>query len=281
MAIALFVVVAGAFVYGYSYWKVGTKKLHGKLEKFRLPISPTTYDVREIESLPLPVQRYFRAVLNDDQPIVSAARITQIGQFNRGEKKAKWNPFSASQVVITHRPGFDWDARITISPGLHVFVHDAYVAGNGVLHAELLGLVTLADLGETPEIAQGELMRFLVEAAWYPTALLPSQGVLWEAIDDMSARATLTDGVTTVSLNFFFDSDGYISEVRAPARYRIVSGTLDAKPWQCRFWRYEIRDGMRIPLEGEVAWELTEGSWPYWRARITDISYDFARYPNS
>lgn len=33
---------------------------------------------------------------------------------------------------------------------------------------------------------------------------------------------------------------------------------------------------MRVPLAGEVAWELPEGLWPYWRARATEISYEFA-----
>ena len=44
-------------------------------------------------------------------------------------------------------------------------------------------------LGALGEVAQGELMRFFAEAAWYPTALLPSQGVRWQAVDDTSARA--------------------------------------------------------------------------------------------
>jgi hypothetical protein len=40
----------------------------------------------------------------------------------------------------------------------------------------------------TGEIAEGQLMGFFAEAAWYPTALLPGQGVRWEAVDDSSAR---------------------------------------------------------------------------------------------
>ena len=40
-------------------------------------------------------------------------------------------------------------------------------------------------------------MRFF--AAWYPTALLPRQGVRWEAVDDRSARATLEEGDVTLT----------------------------------------------------------------------------------
>ena len=71
-------------------------------------------------------------------------------------------------------------------------VRDAYVAGRGILVAKLFGLLTVADQQNTPEMAQGELIRFFAEGTWYPTALLPSQGVVWEAIDDTRAAATLT-----------------------------------------------------------------------------------------
>ena len=75
----------------------------------------------------------------------------------------------------------------------------------------------------------------------------------------MAARATLTDGVTSVALDFHFDAEGLISSVRAATRYRMVNGALVATPWQGRFWSYTVRDGIGIPLEGEVAWELPEG----------------------
>jgi len=29
----------------------------------------------------------------------------------------------------------------------------------------------------------------------------------------------------------------------------MVVGTTVSVPWQCQFWNYEIRDGMRVPLE--------------------------------
>jgi hypothetical protein len=46
-------------------------------------------------------------------------------------------------------------------------------------------------------------MRFLAEAPWYPTTLLPGQGVRWKAIDDSTASATIQDGDTRVTLDDF------------------------------------------------------------------------------
>jgi len=121
------------------------------------------------------------------------------------------------------------------------------------------------------------LLRFFAESAWYPTALLPSQGVAWEAIDDTQARATLTDGATTVKLVAQFDAQGLICSVRSDERYREVEGKQIATPWQGRFWYYERRDGILVPLEGEVAWLLSDGAKPYWRGRIDHIEYEYAR----
>lgn len=274
--VALVFVITAAILYGANRWQSDTRELQTKMEGTRVPINPKSYEPRELEGLPIAVQRYFRAVLKEGQPLIAAVILEQIGTFNMSETGEQWKPFKSTQRVITRRPGFVWDARIRMAPALNAFVHDAYVAGEGILTAKLFGLLTVMKQPGTPELAQGELMRFFAEAAWYPTALLPSQGVVWEAIDDTQARATLTDRTTTVKLVFQFDDKGLIGSVSSDGRYREVNGELVATPWQGRFWDYEIRNGMMIPLKGEVAWLLPEGRKPYWRGRILRIVYEYA-----
>lgn len=273
----LVVVVLATVLYGEFHWKSGTRELRDRLEAARLPIEPKVFDRRELDRVPAPVQRYFRAVLQDGQPIVAAVNMAHTGTFNMSEEAEQWKPFTSNQRVVTRRPGFDWDGRVAMMPSLRVYVHDAYVAGEGILHAAVLGLLSMVNLRDTGEAAKGELMRFFAEAAWYPTALLPSQGALWDAVDDHSARATLKDGDVTLTLLFHFDEDGTIDTVRADARGRTVGSTVVPTPWHGRFWNYAIRDGMRVPLDGEVAWLLPEGAKPYWRGHITQLSYEFAQ----
>jgi hypothetical protein len=262
-----------AAIYSSYRWQSDTDRLRAKLTNGRRTIKPQIYDQKEIEGLPEPVQRFFKTVLQDGQAIVAAVKLSQQGQFNLNETEVKWNPFTATQLVTTQRLGFDWDARIQMALGLNAFVHDTYLLGEGSLHASLLGLFTVAKMHGTPENNQGELLRFFAEATWYPTALLPSQGVRWEAIDDTSARATLTDGATTVSLVFQFNAEGAIATMRTEARYR---DKLTAMPWSGRFWEYSVRNGMLIPLEGEVGWEYPEGTRLYFKGRVTEINYEFA-----
>jgi len=60
-------------------------KLRAKLASGRRIIKPKIYDQKEIEGLPVPVQRFFRTVLKDGQPIVAAVKVVHQGQFNMGE----------------------------------------------------------------------------------------------------------------------------------------------------------------------------------------------------
>ena len=268
--------MVAALGYGAYRWQAETNAMHARLDAGRLPIRPTVYHASELIGLPAPVQRYFRAALTEGQPMIAAVRIAHTGTFNMSLTERQWKPFSSTQRVITQRPGFDWEARIAVMPGPRALVHDAYISGEGMLHASLFGLATVAEQRGTPEMAQGELLRWFAEAAWYPTALLPSQGVRWAAVDDTSATATMQDGATSVTLLFRFNENGLIDSVRAEARGALIDGASVPTPWEGRWSRYELRDGMRVPIEGEVAWMLPAGSWPYWRGRTTSIAYEFA-----
>jgi len=113
----------------------------------------------------------------------------------------------------------------------------------------------------------GDLQRYLAEALWSPHALQRRE-VTWEAIDDHSARATLSDRGTVVSLVFEFASDHTVTRVWTPARAREVNGTFVPTPWEvsCRDWA--LRHGTLVPTYCEVSWRLDSGLFTYWKGRI-------------
>lgn len=272
------IAVAGVTLkaYGAWRWRENAKTLLARLDSSRSSKSSAPYSSREMEGLPSSVQRYFRAVLKEGQPMVMAVTLTQSGTFNMNEAEPSWKAFTASQRVTTSRPGFVWDACILMFPGISVFVHDAYIAGEGILHASFLGVYSLADAKGGRDAALGELMRYLPEAAWYPTALLPRNGIIWEAIDDNAARATISDGEWHVTMTFRFNSEGLIDTVYSDGRSRLVGKRVETMPWQGRFKNYEERNGMKIPLYGEVEWLTPEGPKPYFRGTLTSIAYELS-----
>jgi hypothetical protein len=266
----------GLIAFGDSRWRASTQAQTALLEAARVPAYAglnKLYDAREIDALPAPVQRYFRAVLKDGQPLIAAATFELAGTINMSASGGEqWKPFTSWQRAVVDRPGFLWNGRVVMFPGLAAHVHDSYIAGVGRLHAALLGLFSVAEVQGGGEIARGELMRYFAEAIWYPTALLPSQGVHWEAVDDRSANATLVDGPITLTLLFRFDQGGLITSVHADARGSGVGKDMVMLPWECSASNYQWRDGMLVPTRGEAA----KGGKSYFVGDLTSLVYEFS-----
>ena len=282
LVLCLLVVVAvGLCAYGSTRWSDTTRTLISRIDAARVDENapspfPPRYDSRELEGLPAPVQRYFRAVLKDGQPIIAAVALELAGTINLSATGEQWKPFTSRQRVVTRNPGFLWDAQVSMFPGVAVRVVDSYIAGEGLLHAAILGLFTVAEVSGGGEIARGEFMRFFAEAAWYPTALLPSQGVRWEAVDDRCANATVVDGPLTLALLFRFNDAGLIDSFRAEARGAGVGKEMVMIPWEGSWSNSQTRDGMTVPFTGEVAWVRPQGRKPYFLGTVTSLTYEFS-----
>jgi hypothetical protein len=265
----------GLVVHGSRRWTEASRSLTARLEAGRVSTPSLRYDSGELEGLPAPVQRYFRAVLKEGQPIIAGATIEVAGTFNLSVTGEHWKAFTSRQRIVTRQPGFLWDARVFVLPGVAVRIVDGYIAGEGLLRAAVLGLFTVADIHGGGEIARGELMRFFAEMAWYPTALLPSQGVRWDALDEASANATIVDGPLTLSLLFRFNDAGLIESARAEARGAMVGKEMVMVPWEGSWSNYQSRDGMIVPITGEAAWLRPEGRKPYFHGSVTATIYEF------
>ena len=230
-----------------------------------------TVSFKDFDRLPVPVAAYFRFALKEGQARIRTAKIHHEGEFHLNDK---WIPFDSTQDFSAHPAGFVWDATMKMNPFLNVSVRDSYLMGRGAMSAQILSFVTMMDAHDDARLDAGSLMRYLAELAWLPTALLPSANLKWTAIDDRRALATLSDGATTVALEFGFNPNGEISDFFAPSRIYSLEGESKAFPWAGRLWNYHERNGMRIPLEGEVSWRMPHGSEPYYRGKIVDIQYD-------
>ena len=66
-----------------------------------------------------------------------------------------------------------------------------------------------------------------------------------------------------------------MASVHAEARGRTVQGRSVPTPWEGRWSHHAEREGMRVPLSGEVAWITPQGRRPYWRGTITSLQFDF------
>ena len=264
-------VVAGAALVpylGYRKWSWETERRVQALHE--LADRPQRRE-RTPTDLPEPVADYFDTVLEDERPI-GRVRLSQVGKLRTGDASSPWRPFTATHHVTTNPPGFLWDARVEFVPFVPVRVRDTYCGGDGAGEVALFGLLSLGASEASPELNEAELMRYLAEAVWYPTALRPETGVEWTAVDAETAEATLEHGGASATLTFTFE-DGLVRRVHADARYRSVDDGFEPTPWTGRWDDYELRHGVRVPTTGDVIWHLDDGDLHAWRGRLRHVEY--------
>ena len=229
-----------------------------------------------VDSVPAPVARYLRLALPRARPI-QRVRMRQVGSLRAAVDSERWMAFAAEHTVVPAATGFVWNARVRIGPLLHVGVRDTLIAGSGSGQVNLLSAFPVSADGGSPEMTSGSLHRYLAEAVWYPTALLPSPNLRWTAIDGSKALATLTHHGTAVSLEFRFAASGAVSGIYTPQRWGTFAEGYRQAPWEGHFRDYRERDGIVVPTEGDVGWYV-DGEWrAVWQGRITAFEVTPAR----
>jgi hypothetical protein len=227
--------------------------------------------ITDLDSLPEPVSRYLRMAV---PPTASQrlVRMSQMGTLRTDVSSDRWMPFEAQQLVAPYAIGFLWNARVTLAPLLHVRVRDGFIDGEGSGQVSLFSAFTVSSDAGSPHINSGALHRFLAEAVWYPTALLPSSKLQWSGIDATRAVASLTEHGVSVSLEFRFAETGEVTGIYTPARWGIFSNGYEQRPWEGHFRNYEQRAGAWIPREGEVGWYVDDQWCSVWKGTV--VAFD-------
>jgi hypothetical protein len=277
LVVAIGVLVAGAavaFLIGRSRETAKAEQMAAALIQRAPPPAPGTVDFDSLRELPPPVARYFRHVLTDKQRMIRVAKLYQAGEVRTTTTAEKWSQFTASQLVVPPATGFLWNAKAGMPLAAHVRVLDSYIAGVGSGRVSLFSAFAIASEKGAPELNSGALHRYLAEAVWFPTALLPQSGVQWRSVDDHAARATRTHQGTTVSLEFRFNEVGEVTGMYSPGRFGKSRGGYKRKAWEGHFRSYHVQGGMRIPRYGEVGWYDNGTLHLVWKGHIVAAEYE-------
>lgn len=237
--------------------------------------SPKGTQAQATDKLPPPVVRYLSHVLPAGGRHLRLARYEQVGTLRTDAQSDRWMNFKARQIIAPSISEFVWDAQVSVLPLLHVRVRDSLVGGRGSGQVTLQSTVPVGGASGTLEMNSGSLHRFLAEAVWYPTALLPSANLRWEPIDDTRALATLTQGNVSVSLEFRFNESDEVVGIYTPSRWGSFDGGYKQVAWEGRFLDYAKHDGVLVPNQGEVGW-YTDSEWhAVWRGTVTRAALEF------
>lgn len=258
-----------AVSYSYSSFRSQVDNEIGGLYSSSGDLSDKSYNSGQLAGLPEPVQRYFRYCLKDGQKYISYARLEHSGSF-RPNPSLGWTPVSAEEYFSIEKPGYVWYAELKPFKYLWIAARDAYFQGRGNALAKLYSGITLAN-SKGNEADQGVMIRWLSEAVWFPTALLPSENIRWEEIDNNSARAYFTDRGRTVAGVFHFNVLGEITSFTAES---FMDKSLEK--FEGGYSDYREFHGIKIPTEVEATWHLSAGDYMYAKFRVTELEYDKA-----
>ncbi|MFZ2196380.1 MAG: DUF6544 family protein [Thermodesulfovibrionales bacterium] len=275
----ILLIIAVLIVAGLLFINVSGDKFNEKVQRdvrqitegvLSAPAKQFTYD--QLRGLPEPVQKYFKYALKDGQELIRIVRLKQTGEF-RAKESDRWVPLVAEQYFTTESPSFVWHARLKPTPYAWIEARDIYYKGSGFTEGKLLSAFPLIfDSGKEFELSA--LARFLSEAPWYPTALLPGKNLEWKSLDSHSATAVVNDGGYSVSAVFTFDDNGEIIKLTTEDRYRGVNGKKERIRWTAYYKNYQELNGVKIPTEVEAEWKLQKGIFQYAKLKVTEIRYN-------
>jgi hypothetical protein len=222
-------------------------------------------------NLPEPIKKWLERSGADKANNIESVYLEQNIEMKLSPEQKDWTLAEAQQHFTTNPPAFIWSVDLTMYGVANVVGRDKFYNGKGEMLIKLLSIIPVANAKESSKTDQASLQRYLAEIVWFPTAAL-SKYITWESIDSRSAKATLEYNGTSGSGIFLFDENGDFKSFTAD-RYKDVEDK-EPKKWIVNANRIEERNGIRIPVECEVKWELDKGDWTWLKLEISEIEYN-------
>ncbi|MEY4512036.1 MAG: hypothetical protein RLZZ450_4158 [Pseudomonadota bacterium] len=230
---------------------------------------------RELAGLPAPVQRFFRASGLVGTPHTLNARIVWRELLLRRSRRSLWMKLCCEQFASVPEP-----TRIALMTGklggvLRLEGRDKYQHGHGQMLITLMKVITVAD-ARGRYMDESALVTLLSELPLVPSFALQKY-LTWTAIDDRSARASITDHGLTVSGTFHFNDADECVRFDTDDRWR--SGKTPRRtPWSAYFGGYETRGGLRTPYELSATWHEAAGDFTYARGTLESIAFNLEHW---
>jgi hypothetical protein len=238
------------------------------------PAAPAQFEVAMIAALPDPAQRFFRFAIAPGTPLHTVAEVSMTGEFSLGSKdKPGYLPMRAEQVLAAPH-GFVWKVRA----GDRVW----FSGSDGVADDDswsrfwLLGIVPVARAGSNADHLRAAFGRCVAESVfWAPAALLPGDGVRWEAVDESSARVIVAYRGLEQSVELTVDSDGRPVKVV----FQRWSNANPAKTYQLQPFGgylsdYRTFNGFRLPTQVEAGnFFETDDYFAFFKADVSSVRF--------
>jgi hypothetical protein len=237
--------------------------------------STVRFEPSMIAELPEPVRRYFLHTIKIGAPIYTVVEIRMNGELGLGTKdKPNYLPMVAEQLLAPPH-GFVWKLRA--GEGLmQLNGSDGFDGETSWVCFWLAKLLPVVRQGGSADHARAAFGRVVAEAAfWAPASLLPQFGVSWQALDDNSARATMTSNGMTQTVDITITDEGRPIKVVIP-RWTDANAEKEFRLQPFGGYLSEFRDfeGYTLPTRVEGGnWIDTDDYFPFYKVEVEDLQF--------
>jgi hypothetical protein len=225
----------------------------------------------DLKNLPPPVYNWIKTTGVVGKPRIQTARCKQKALMKMKPGQKRWYAAEALQYSTTCPPAFIWTVSMYMSPIIRITGRDKYVDGKGEMLIRMNSLINIVkERGD--KLDEGTVQRYLGELVWLPSLSI-SPYLTWEAIDHLSAKATLSYKGTSASGVFYFNEHGDFVKFVA---MRYMGNKPDSKkyPWVLTVDEYSVFEGIKVPSRMEATWKLDDGDWTWLKLEVVDIKYN-------
>ena len=230
-----------------------------------------TFDPSMVDALPEAAQRYFRYTIAPGTRLITVVEISMHGQLGLGTKdEPRYRPMTAEQILAPPN-GLVWSVRTGPISG-----SDGTTPETSWTRFWLLDLIPVVRVSGNPDHRRSAFGRVVAEGAfWVPASLLPGTNVCWEDVDADTARAVVSNGDYSQSIELTIEADGRPSRVLIQ-RWSDENAEKVFREQPFGGYLSEFREigGYRLPMHVEGGNLIgTEGYFPFFKAEVRGIRY--------
>lgn len=230
-----------------------------------------------VSALPDPARRFFLYTIKSGTPLRTVVEIEMEGEFSLGTReKPDYMPMRGIQI-LAYPKGFVW--KFNTGSGLMKFSGAEGVDDTrSWLSVWALGMLPVARAGGSSDHYRSAFCRLVTEATlWSPAAMLPQNGVVWEAVSENVARATVSYKGMSQSVELSVNEDGQPLKIVAP-RWSNVNPEKKFKVQPFGGYVSEFREfeGYMLATRVEAGNFIgTPEYFPFYKAKVKNFRFNY------
>ena len=231
-------------------------------------ISEELIPEKDIEHLPIPVQKYLKYVGVLGKPKIKTVKAIFKGEMR--EKGKDWFAFTSEQYNFFENPTRLFFMKANFK-GLPTQGYHRYKDGQASMLIKLLFLFTVVDT-KAPEMFKTETVTFFNDMCLFAPAALIDEKIEWQTIDDLSVKATYSNKKATISAILYFNENNQLINFVSEDRMEVNSN--QRVPFSTPIKEYGTINGYNLPVTADAVWRFSDGDFVYGKFYLQDIQYN-------